>query len=214
MCYLLDDVGAELLLGQDGNVTGEAHAQGLRERGLAKVNCNYVRRIARGEQLDVLTDVLNNIVTEGILDKSKSVGGDVLNELTLLDTRSVIDTALKNAASVAMGADGDTVGSDSIEDELSILRGEMVQALLDDVVAVQVLNQVNDLVLQGVDDDLNLVASRNVLDHLLQSASAVLVERDLNHLWSSVADKRGTLLVVGVLKQLLAEIIAEWICTG
>ena len=49
MCYLLDNVGAELLLGQNGNVTSKAHAQGLRERWLAKVNCKDVRRFATCE---------------------------------------------------------------------------------------------------------------------------------------------------------------------
>lgn len=36
--YLLDDVGTELLLGQNGDVVFEATAQRLRESGLTKVN--------------------------------------------------------------------------------------------------------------------------------------------------------------------------------
>ena len=42
----------------------------------------------------------------------------------------------------------------------------------------------------------------------------MLVESDLDHLRSGVADKNGTLFIVGELKELLAEIVSEWVWSG
>jgi hypothetical protein len=49
--------------------------------------------------------------------------------------------------------------ADGVEDELGFGRLEVVQALLDDVVAVQILDEVDDLTGQGFDDHLSLEAS-------------------------------------------------------
>jgi len=106
--------------------------------------------------LTKLTDVLNDVIAEGILNEVESVVGDVANEPTLLVTRGMINAALENAATMAVSADGNAVGADGIEDELCILGREMVKALLDDVVTVQVLNEMDDLELQRLDDDLDL----------------------------------------------------------
>jgi hypothetical protein len=63
-----------------------------------------------------------------------------------------------------------------------------------------------------VGSDTHLLRSRDELNHLLQSAGAMLVESNLHKGTSSVAHERVALLVVGVLQQLLAEVIAERIC--
>ena len=68
----------------------------------------------------------------------------------------MVDAALEHAAAMAMGANGDAILANSIEDELCILRLQVVQALLNDVVAVQVLNQLDDLVSKRKDDCLDL----------------------------------------------------------
>lgn len=39
----------------------------------------------------------------------------------------------------------------------------------------------------------------------------MLVEGNLGDLRSGIADEDGTLIISGVLKQLLAEVVAEWI---
>lgn len=39
----------------------------------------------------------------------------------------------------------------------------------------------------------------------------MLVERDLDHLGSSVVNQSGALFIVGILQQLLAQIVAKWI---
>lgn len=58
---------------------------------------------------------------------------------------------------MAMGADRNRIIGNSIEDELRIRTGQAVEALLDDVVAVEVLNHGYDMVLESVNDRLDLI---------------------------------------------------------
>jgi len=51
--------------------------------------------------------------------------------------------------------------------DLSILGLQTVQALLDDMVAIEVLNELDNLALESVDDGIDLFASREEFDHLL-----------------------------------------------
>ena len=88
----------------------------------------------------------------------------------------------------------------------------MVETLLDDMVAVQVLDERDDFKSQSFSDDLNLLRGRDELDHLLQSAGAMLVEGDLDHGRCSSTDENSALVVVGVLEQLLTEVVAEGVC--
>jgi hypothetical protein len=131
-----------------------------------------------------IKDVLNDVIAEGILHEMETVGSDLANELNLLEARSVINAPLENAASVTVSSDSDAMRTNRIEDELSILSLEMVQALLNDVIAIKILNQRHYLVAQSIDNGLdleksatniikrnlintNLLRSRDELDHLL-----------------------------------------------
>jgi hypothetical protein len=88
---------------------------------------------------------LHNVVAEGVLDQIEAVGRDLADELDLLVAGGVVNAALENTTAVAVCADGDAVVTNSVEDELSILGLEVVEALLNDVVAIEVLNESNNL---------------------------------------------------------------------
>ena len=94
-------------------------------------------------------------------------------------------------------------------DERDRIRVATLDGLLDDVVAVEVLDQLNNIIAHGVDDHLSLLRGGDELDHLLESAGTMLVQRDLNELGSRVVNEGGALLVVGVLEKLLAQVVAE-----
>jgi hypothetical protein len=68
----------------------------------------------------------------------------------------MIDATLKDAAAMAMSADNDAVGSDSIEDELSVRRLEMIETFLDHMISVKILDEPDDLTGEGIDDETNL----------------------------------------------------------
>jgi len=156
-------------------------------------------------------DVLNNVVAKRILNQGVTVFGNRANNLCSLSARSVVDAALKNTASVTVSTNNDNMGTDSIDNELDVLVLEVVETLLDDMVAVQVLDQADNIAVEGSSDHLDLDRAGDEFNHLLKGTSAVLVESNLDHLWRGALDKRSTLLVVGVLKELLAEVVAEWI---
>lgn len=116
---LLDDIGAELLLRQLGNVSLEAKAKRCRKAHVVEIE-----------------NILYDIVAEGVLDQVEAIVRDLADKLDLLEAGRVIDAALEYTATVSMGANSDTIVTNSIENELSIFRLEVVEALLDDMVAV------------------------------------------------------------------------------
>jgi hypothetical protein len=77
------------------------------------------------------------------LNESERVVGNLGNELNSLTLGSVIDTSLKDATSVTVSRDLDAVGSDGVVDELVVFRRKVVQALLDDVVTVEIYERHN-----------------------------------------------------------------------
>ena len=144
----------------------ESEAQRSSERGLIEIE-----------------DVLNDVIAEGILHEMETVGGDLANKLNFLEARSVINAPLENAASVTVSTDSDAVRTNRIEDELSILSLEMVQALLNDVIAVKILNQRHHLVAQGIDNGLDLEKLvRNTVKRSLINTNLLRSRDELNHL--------------------------------
>ena len=123
----------------------------------------------------------------------------------------MVDASLEDAAAMAVGGDLDAVGTDSVVDELVILRGKAVEALLDDVVAVEVLDQSHHTGVKSDDDNGNLLRGRQELDHLLDSPSSVHVERDVDQLRSNCLNNHGALFVAAVLQKLLAEVVSKGI---
>ena len=71
--------------------------------------------------------------------------GDLGNELDPLRVGSVVNASLKDAASVSVGRDLDAMSSDGVVDELVVLGDETVEALLDDVVSVEILDERDDV---------------------------------------------------------------------
>lgn len=90
------------------------------------------------------------------LDEGEGVVRDLGSQLDLLRVRRMVDAALEDAAAVAMRGHGNAVGGDSVIDKLVLLGGELVEALLDDVVSVEVLDQADDVAPQCLDDKRNL----------------------------------------------------------
>ena len=63
-------------------------------------------------------NVLNDIVSKGVLNESQALIGDFCNQLDALGFRSVIDTTLENATAVSVGGHFDAVCCHCIVDEL------------------------------------------------------------------------------------------------
>jgi len=102
----------------------------------------------------------DDVVSEGILYERKSVVSDLGDELDPLRVGSVVDTSLKDAASVSVGGDLDAVSRDGVVDELVILGNETVEALLDNVVSVEILDERHDVGGESHDDGVDLAMKK------------------------------------------------------
>lgn len=89
--------------------------------------------------------------------KRQGVIRDFRDKLNALLLGCVVDTALQNAATVPVGGNFNTVDGDGIINELVVRRNETVQTLLNDVVAVEVLDEGHDMRREGSDNGNNLV---------------------------------------------------------
>lgn len=190
----LDHIGAELVTRETGNAAVKLTHNRLSEVILVEIN-----------------NVLNNVVAEWILDQGDRVSGDHVNEPRFLDTVGMIDAALKNTATVTVGTNVDTVLANRLEDESSVIGVQFVETLLNDVVAVEILDELNNLVAKSIFDELDLNWRGDMLDHLLEGSSTMLIQSNANHSLGCVLDQDGSLVIVAVLEQLLAKIVAEGI---
>ena len=136
---LLDNVRAELLDRERTHVAGKLSDDSVAEAVVIQVE-----------------DILHHVVSVGVLNERQCIVSDLIDELDTLRLRSVIHTALEDTASVAMSGDLDTVGSNSVVDELVVLGLELVKALLNNVVAVKILDQNDDVQAQSDNDRVNL----------------------------------------------------------
>lgn len=87
---------------------------------------------------------------------------------------------------------------------LSIIRRQPVEAFLNHMVSVQVLNQFHNLMGQSTYDSGDLLGSADEFDHLLERSGAVAVECNLDHLRRGVVDQDRTLFIIGEFQQFLA----------
>jgi hypothetical protein len=136
---LLHDIRAELLLGQFNDAPSETRAQ-------------WASKVWNVE----IKNVLYNIVAKWILNERVCVLNDMGDELGLLCTSGMINAALQDTASVAVSTNDETVVSDSFEDEFGIDRLKVVEALLDDMVAIEVLDESDNILFKSTLDCLNL----------------------------------------------------------
>ena len=87
---------------------------------------------------------------------------------------------------------------------LSIIRRQPIEALLNYVIAVKVLNQFYNLMGQSTDDGGDLLRGADEFDHFLEGPCAVTVECNLDHLRGGIVDQHRTLFIIGEFQQLLA----------
>lgn len=90
-----------------------------------------------------------------------------------------------------------------------VLGRQSVEAALNDVVSVEVLDQGNDVIGQRLLGNRDLLGGGEVLDHLLHGTCAMHVLRDLHKIGCHLFDDVQPLLIIAVLQQLLAEVVSE-----
>lgn len=120
----------------------------------------------------------------------------------------MVNTPLQDTTSMAVSSNLNTVSADVVVDETFVLGSKAIQALLDDMVVVEVLDQRYDARVQRNNDNGNLLRGRQELNHILDSAGAVHAEGNVDQLGCNILNNDGALLVAAKLQQLFA-IVAE-----
>lgn len=129
----------------------------------------------------------------------------------------MVDAALEDAAPMTMSGDLYAVRSYSIIDKLVVFRHKPVETFLNDVVPVKIFDKSHDVKRQSSNDRNNLIIIPGVgltlggqeINHLLNGSSSVHVQRDGDEVSCHGFTYEIPLLICGVFKQLLAQIIAE-----
>lgn len=147
----------------------------------------------------------------------------------------MVDAALENAATMTMRSNLHAICRHCVINELIILRRELVQALLNDVIAIQILNQndngeaecnnngmdlgvafgvslprpVSDIKRISDQDSAYLSACREEIDHLLDSTSAMHIEGDIDKVLRHRFTNDVSLIICRIFQELLAEIVTE-----
>ena len=98
----------------------------------------------------------------------------------------------------------DAVRSHRIINKLVVLCVEAMKTLLDDMVAVQVLDELHDVLGERLNNHERLRARRQKVDRLLHRACAVHVQRDTHEVVTDRFHNQVTLRIGAVLQQLLA----------
>lgn len=120
-------------------------------KSTAKVSIRPHRRVTLP-----LTDILQDIVAKRIRDKLYGAARNGSHQLSLLLTICMVNAALDDTASVSVCANCDTVCRNCVDDELDVGGEHLVEALLNDVIAVEVLDHLHNMISQSFDDDRNL----------------------------------------------------------
>ena len=98
---------------------------------------------------------------------------------------------------------------------LVVLGNQPVQALLNDVVAVQVLDQADNVQAQSQDDRPDLLGPSRVgqkVNHLLNGSGAVHVERDADQVVGNGFTNDVSLFIGRIFKELLAKVVSKGVC--
>lgn len=197
---LLDDIGAELLDRERTDVAEELTDNAIAEAVVVQVE-----------------NVLHDVVAVGILHERQGIVGDLVHELDALIFGRMINAALQHATTVTMGGNLDAVLSDSIVDELVIFWSELVEALLNDMVTIEVLDQSHHMKAKRENDriDLSIIAvislspSGQKVDHLLNCSCTMHVKGDVDKLCRDGFTDDIALFVSGILQELLAQVVSE-----
>mmetsp|Transcript_21815 Transcript_21815/g.52132 ORF Transcript_21815/g.52132 Transcript_21815/m.52132 type:complete len:218 (-) Transcript_21815:99-752(-) len=155
--------------------------------------------------------ILDHIIAKGVLAERQRMAGNLLDEPRLLRGGCVVDAPLQDAAAVSVGRDVDTVRRRSLVDKLRVLRAEALQAPLDHVVPVEVLDEGHDSWSERLDNGLYLLSAREGLDQLLHRPRPVCVEPH-GHEIAAVGDALEDLqplLLRAAIQELLDEVVPE-----
>jgi hypothetical protein len=119
-CYLLNNVGAELLDRERTHVANELTDNGIAKPIVVEVKNVLDNLTKQTHQLasPFLVEEITYVIAVRVLNQSQRVVCDLIHELDALVIGGMIDTSLKNTTTVAVSGDLNAVRGDRIVYEL------------------------------------------------------------------------------------------------
>jgi hypothetical protein len=130
----------------------------------------------------------------------------------LLVLGGMINASLHHTTAMTVSGNFDAILSNSIVDKLIVTGRQSIEASLNHMVAIEILNEFDNTGLQCLDHELYLCRRGQALDHLLNGSCSMHVLGDQDEIRSYLLDDHQALLIIAMFEELLAKIVAKWIC--
>ena len=159
----------------------------------------------------LLQDVLDHIVTKLVLSKGLDVQDDCLNNRVGLGVMAFLEDSLNNSA--AIGVEAQVLHmvrliQDGVKYEVNLVTGHFLNAFLDDMISVLIINTINYGFLKLLNKQL-LLLKRNYFESFLHNSAAIHRLSQLQHIPKKLLGERGPLEIRAILEELLHHVVSE-----
>ena len=123
----------------------------------------------------LLQDVLDHIVAKLVLGKGLDVQDDCLNNRVGLGVMAFLEDSLNNSATIGVEAQVlhmVRLVEDGVKDEVNLLTGHFLNAFLDDMISILIINAINDGFLKLLNKQL-LLFKGNYFESFLYNSAAI-----------------------------------------
>lgn len=153
--------------------------------------------------------VLHHVICIRVHNERERVAGDCLRQPLKLLRRRLVDTLLHDAAAVLVAGNLHALFVHGFVDELVVVFGPGFEYLLHDVIAVDVVAEFDEALLEKLAEQLKLHGSLDCLDQLLYRPRAVAVSADVEGVVLEALYHDGQLVLRAVFDELLNQIVAK-----
>jgi hypothetical protein len=159
----------------------------------------------------LLQDVLDHIVAKLVLSKSLDVQDDCLNNRVGLGVMTFLEDSLNNSA--AIGVEAQVLHmirlvEDGVKYEVNLFAGHFLNAFLDDMISILIINAINDGFLKLLNEQL-LLFKGNYFESFLYNSAAIHRLSKLQHISKKLLGESGPLEVCPIFEELLNHVVSE-----
>ena len=159
----------------------------------------------------LLQDVLDHIVAKLVLGKGLDVQDNCLDNWVGLGVMAFLEDSLNNSAAIGVKAQVlhmVRLIQDCVKYEVNLLTGHFLNAFLDDMISVLIINTINDSFLKFLNKQL-LLFKRNYFESFLHNSAAIHRLSQLQHIPKKLLGESGPLKVRAILEELLHHVVSE-----
>mmetsp|Transcript_9391 Transcript_9391/g.34835 ORF Transcript_9391/g.34835 Transcript_9391/m.34835 type:complete len:211 (-) Transcript_9391:2052-2684(-) len=136
---------------------------------------------------------------------------DLLVEEIFLLWSSIINTSLQHTATVLVRGNLHTSTSNCVVNELLVLGTQFLQASLNHMVSIQILDERNNVAFQGACHQFDLLGSTDALNKLLNCSGTVHIRGNFHEIIAHSTNDFRLVYIIAMLHQFLAQIVSKWI---